>query len=404
MAPVAGLEFSGNKLVMCNVSGKVVVRDLTSELEESSYWQTTITDPVTCFKMHPSQQGIAVSGGKENDVEIVQILPRDDDPPPVFESNNTNHNTSTDSMSPELDDELGEEDDDVTGIHYRLFQTMNTLRNRRRAWERQQQQQQQQQHDNDLDDDDDDYDDETRRISTLYGLSSELPLLMNSHRAAVNRRLGTGGRNDRSSSRILHRHSRRNQRLWRIWKAKNVGNDQFGNPVPVWVSDVQFLDPDRPMSEGWKLAVATRFGEIRLYDTKCSRGPLLNIIVSNHPLVNLWFGLTENELLFSDSQNVIRRFNWTQATYGEIFRGPAAGGLQIDQQEHNVLAMGGLDKYLRVYDLTGQLKYKVNIFSRISGVLVLDGNEIQEPPEQRGQLHQIDHSDEDEPENKRQRR
>lgn len=437
MAPVVGLEYSGNKLIMCNVSGKVVVRDITSELDESSYWQTTITDPVTCFKMHPTQAGIAVSGGKENDVEIVQILPRSDDDDDG-DTNNTDRPSSlrgtiydvdlTDSINANDEDEdyndtnnNGNGDDDEEGEEEeddeeedRAFPITSSLFPRNTTNLRRTSFQQRRNNDNDNINYPDDSD--FQRLSGYYGLRAQLPsLLAGSHTAAVSRRLGIGldGSSNSNSSigpldraRLLHRHSRRNRRLWRIWKAKNVANDEFDNPSPVWVSDVQFLEPDRPPSEGWRLAVATRFGEIRLYDTKSSRKPLCNIVVSDHPLVNLWFGLSESEFLFSDSQNVIRKFNWVEINFEELFKGPAAGGLQIDQQYRGVLAMGGMDKYLRVYDLNGKLKYRVNINSRISGVMILDDDHFTSTnnDEQRGQMHEIDHSDGEEPDNKRQRR
>lgn len=62
----------------------------------------------------------------------------------------------------------------------------------------------------------------------------------------------------------------------KIFCAKNVKKDMLELEIPIWVTDLAFL----PNHE-YKIAVSTRFGQIRLYDTKAQRRPVIDINVEN---------------------------------------------------------------------------------------------------------------------------
>ena len=191
----------------------------------------------------------------------------------------------------------------------------------------------------------------------------------------------------------------------RIWQGKNLKIDEFGVHPPIWFSDVQFLDVDRPAQQGYKLAACTRFGEIRIYDTAKSRRPILNVQVSNHPLVKLWMGGDERELIFADTQDMIGKFDAVAGKVTAKFKLAPAGCQHFDvyvpssnnqlltSGENNsalnmfnaeetvnkarpVIVTGGLDTFVRIYDLqTGVLIGKIATESRISGVTILDASE-----------------------------
>ncbi|VVT48420.1 uncharacterized protein SAPINGB_P001770 [Magnusiomyces paraingens] len=88
-------------------------------------------------------------------------------------------------------------------------------------------------------------------------------------------------------------------------EARHTKCDEIAKRHAVWISDLQFLDIDRPFQsskDGLRIAVSTRYGEILLYETQISYHPIIQVLASFYPLIQLWFGGNEKELLFSDTQ------------------------------------------------------------------------------------------------------
>lgn len=78
-----------------------------------------------------------------------------------------------------------------------------------------------------------------------------------------------------------------------VWKAKNVAHDNLDMRQPVWITDLQFLDP---IGDHNKIVVGTGYGQIRLYDIKNGNGsknkrdenrPCFNITVGEFPIKSL---------------------------------------------------------------------------------------------------------------------
>ncbi|KAK7205560.1 hypothetical protein BZA70DRAFT_278397 [Myxozyma melibiosi] len=188
--------------------------------------------------------------------------------------------------------------------------------------------------------------------------------------------------------------------LHKLWRAKNVKNDELELRVPVWISDIRFLDCDRAVDaqslNDFRVAVTTRFGHIRLYETSKSRRPLVNVEVGEHPLVALAPTAKENEVVFCDTHAVTAKFDVTTGRKNSHFSGSTGSTLCLDtllpskikeeEEEEGdgaapstsadvgLLATGGLDRYLHVYNLeTRQLVGKVYVGTKLSAISIVDG-------------------------------
>jgi ribosome biogenesis protein NSA1 len=83
-----------------------------------------------------------------------------------------------------------------------------------------------------------------------------------------------------------------------IFKAKNVKNDHLDLRVPVWNTDVQFLN----QHDTSRIAVGTRNHQIRVYDIKSgARRPAVDAEVGEMPVVAMANGKDGSEIVFSDT-------------------------------------------------------------------------------------------------------
>ncbi|KAK9369567.1 hypothetical protein V1509DRAFT_619842 [Lipomyces kononenkoae] len=189
----------------------------------------------------------------------------------------------------------------------------------------------------------------------------------------------------------------------KVWKAKNVKNDELDLRVPVWISDIRFLDVNRNSETDFRVVVSTRFGHVRVYETKYSRKPIVNVEVGDHPLIALSPYINDHEIIYCDTNSTTARFNLINGRKGGHYSGAAGSILCLDsffpEQEQEqcertaadedamasaarlhsgevpLLATGGLDRFLRVYNLqTRELVAKVFVGAKLSAVCIVDGN------------------------------
>lgn len=199
--PIVGLEFANDKLYSCSAHGRVIVRDLQSEDSEFSFWSANLKEPISAFRIHPNQPEIVSSGGKDRDLEVMQLF---------------NPQTS--------DSRLG-----VVRANWLLH--------------------------------------------------------------------------------VLQSDDMGQQRLRKKWHSKRPRADESGFRCPTWTSDIQFLDTGRSPRLGWRLIESTRYGHVNIYETKLSQSPVVSVLTSFHPLVNLWFGGNEYEVIYTDTQNGVGVFD-----------------------------------------------------------------------------------------------
>lgn len=142
------------------------------------------------------------------------------------------------------------------------------------------------------------------------------------------------------------------------WTAKNVGNNFLDLRMPVWVTDLAYL----PDEDQRKIAICTAYGEVRLYDIRAQRRPVVDSRVTE----------VSDQVRLEDGRRLtcisIAPDNPTWCVVGD-----AMGGVRkVDLRTGNVfgkfkyitgsvravslhdsqpfMATASLDRYMRVYD------------------------------------------------------
>lgn len=173
-----------------------------------------------------------------------------------------------------------------------------------------------------------------------------------------------------------------------IWAARNVKNDRLHLRVPVWVKRIYFLEQEEEEQQHsqktddvvYKFLVVTRYGQFRLYDTKLGRRPRQDIKISEHPISVCQRGTGDktDTVVASDTKTSTYVVDIASLKMKGKLAG-ATGAVQAlsayaDKLSSSVMATGGLDRYLRVFDLeTRSVAAKVFTGTQITAVLVLDG-------------------------------
>ena len=224
------------------------------------------------------------------------------------------------------------------------------------------------------------------KISTLWSKDKktvttefELPAPINSMRLHPEKEgvIAFGGKeNDlqvwSSTQSLIDSDDEEEEDLWNtftpFWKAKNVKNDELDLRVPIWISDIQFLQSDFAQ-EGFRLLTSTRHRQLRIYHTKAARRPIRSVELSEHPLSQL---LTTNpertEAIFTDSHANIMHINLSKLAVIGSYKGFSGAVATIFVNEANgILVAGGIDASLRAYSVTGhQQLCSVHLGSRIN--------------------------------------
>jgi len=163
------------------------------------------------------------------------------------------------------------------------------------------------------------------------------------------------------------------------WSAKNVRNDEYNLKQPVWVSDLQFLDEQlRAPDLGFLVAICTRFHQVRVYDTRLSRRPIVNIEIGSSPLVSMVLGASDSEVIFADSHGKVTSFSLDKCVSNGNFAGPTGSVLSLDVHrpagEAGILACVGLDRFLRLFDMSTRASIgKIYCKTKMTSVLIVDG-------------------------------
>ncbi|KAG0297592.1 WD repeat-containing protein 74 [Linnemannia gamsii] len=160
-----------------------------------------------------------------------------------------------------------------------------------------------------------------------------------------------------------------------IFKAKNVKNDYLDLRVPVWNTDVQFLN----QYDTSRIAVGTRNHQIRVYDIKSgARRPAVDAEVGEMPVVAMANGKDGSEIVFSDTvTNVYSIDTLTGAIIGQYkgFTGVAtalATFIPFEDDSTAHLVTVAMDRCLRVHEMTKtrKLLHKVYLKQRMTAVVV----------------------------------
>ncbi|XP_060066310.1 WD repeat-containing protein 74-like [Ylistrum balloti] len=150
------------------------------------------------------------------------------------------------------------------------------------------------------------------------------------------------------------------------FQAKNVKNDWLNLRVPVWVIQTRFL----PQSE--KLVTTTGHHQIRVYDPKAQRRPVLDFPYDEYPITALsTWGNQDNKVIVGNTHGQMALIDLRKGAMVQQYKG-FAGGIRCIQchESQPLVASCGLDRFLRVHDLeTRELLHKVYLKSKLNCLL-----------------------------------
>lgn len=153
-----------------------------------------------------------------------------------------------------------------------------------------------------------------------------------------------------------------------IFSAKNVRPDMLDLRVPVWVSDMAFMQDSR------RVATCHRHSAVRLYDTASGqRRPVLSMSVGDEePLTCMSLTHRDHQVVVGSGRGRLELCDLRMGRQVHALKGLAGGVREV--QCHPTLPYSvsvSLDRFLLVHNLeTRQLLHKVYLKSRLNCVLM----------------------------------
>ncbi|GBN10750.1 WD repeat-containing protein 74 [Araneus ventricosus] len=149
-----------------------------------------------------------------------------------------------------------------------------------------------------------------------------------------------------------------------VFQAKNVRNDFLDLRVPVWITDLKFKSLD-------KVVTCTRHHQVRLYDTRAQRRPVIDMEFERYPLMSLSLAHNDNQVVVGSSRGRMALLDLRKKLLVHVFKGFAGSVRSI--QCHPTLplvASCGLDRFLRIHDLNKhKLLKKIYLKTRLNCLL-----------------------------------
>lgn len=152
-----------------------------------------------------------------------------------------------------------------------------------------------------------------------------------------------------------------------IFSSKNVPNDNLQLEVPVWDSDMAFVNNSENC-----LATCSRHGYIRLYDYREQRRPVKNYTDSRDQAFNslaeyngiIYVGTTNGSLYAFDLKSLKVPLHTYKGAVGSI------SSVTVDETGKFIFA-SSLDRYIRAYDAEKtQLLYQCYVKSKASEIIM----------------------------------
>ncbi|KAJ2823986.1 Ribosome biogenesis protein nsa1 (NOP7-associated protein 1) [Coemansia furcata] len=154
-----------------------------------------------------------------------------------------------------------------------------------------------------------------------------------------------------------------------IFKSKNVCHDFLDMRVPVWITDLQFMDDN---TTNPTIAISTGYKQIRIYDAKAQQRPVHDWEVSKHPINHILVSHAKQELFFSDNEGNLQKMDLRTGRIIGGYKGIAGAVKAIALSEDgSKVAAAGLDRFLRVYEADGmhRMLHRAYIKQRVSQVV-----------------------------------
>ncbi|KAF8777881.1 WD repeat-containing protein 74 [Argiope bruennichi] len=149
-----------------------------------------------------------------------------------------------------------------------------------------------------------------------------------------------------------------------VFQAKNVRNDFLDLRVPVWITDLKFKSVD-------KIITCTRHHQVRLYDTRAQRRPVIDMEFERYPLMSLSLAHNDNQVVVGSSRGRMALLDLRKKLLVHVFKG-FAGSIRSIQCHPSLplVASCGLDRFLRIHDLNQhKLLKKIYLKTRLNCLL-----------------------------------
>ncbi|OBA23179.1 hypothetical protein METBIDRAFT_76240 [Metschnikowia bicuspidata var. bicuspidata NRRL YB-4993] len=180
-----------------------------------------------------------------------------------------------------------------------------------------------------------------------------------------------------------------------LFQAENVEPDHLDLEVPIWITNILFMQGEA--KKKFKLVTATKYGHIRKYNTAEDTEPTELYKVCDKPIISMVFASeNQDEVIISDTHTFVAKLSLTQVDkkahriisasagtfykpslklLGKFSEGGNTGAIYGVDVSFNagLVAIGGLDRYLRVFDIgSRKLVLKVYLGTQISTIKMLD--------------------------------
>eukprot|EP00941_MAST-03F_sp_MAST-3F-sp1_P004443 g4443.t1 len=160
----------------------------------------------------------------------------------------------------------------------------------------------------------------------------------------------------------------------RLWNGKNVPHDHLDLPVPVWVTDIQFLKPHGRNKIGalqHQLLTCSSHRHLRLYDCRAQRRPVRSVAFGDCAWKSLAVAPDQKSFIVADKKGTIEHIDIS--TFKRIGRFKGCGGSVRALSCHpnkEMIASVGLDRWLRVHDMNNRrCQHKVYMKQRCNALL-----------------------------------
>ncbi|KAJ1821947.1 Ribosome biogenesis protein nsa1 (NOP7-associated protein 1) [Coemansia sp. RSA 2599] len=154
-----------------------------------------------------------------------------------------------------------------------------------------------------------------------------------------------------------------------LFRSENVEPDWLGLRVPVWITDMQFLDSN---TSNPQMVVSTRHSHIRIYDAKAQRRPVHSWEIGKAPIVHMAASHVKPEIFYSDN---LGNLNQLDLRTGKVIGGyKGISGAVTDialSEDGRRVAEVGLDRFLRVYEADGmrRMLHRAYVKQRVTSVV-----------------------------------
>jgi len=162
------------------------------------------------------------------------------------------------------------------------------------------------------------------------------------------------------------------------WKSRNLPLDNLRLPPPIFINDLDFL-PNDPT----KIALVTKYGELRLYDTKVKRRPIFSVKVSQeYPLIASSPTCDGKKVVLSDTTGRVLVCDLRNGRIvGSLKDSVGAQRAVVCHQTLPFCAISGLDRFLRLFNFQTKAVKKVYVKQRVN-VLLFSQEGIVEPKQE----------------------